>query len=246
VSAPASPGARRLSGISAVFPAMNDAGTIASMVWTARAALRRATADYEIIVVNNGSRDYTAAVLEELAGALPELRVISHDRALGYGGALRAGFSAAAKDWIFYTDGDAQYNPLELGLLVDAAADGVDVVNGYKTARQDPWYRTVLGRLYHHTARILFGFRLRDVDCDFRLFRRSILETIPLTSTTGTIGLEIVKRFQDAGFRFVEVPVSHYFRSYGDSQFFRPRRLFRMAKNLAALWVQLVLRGGRT
>jgi glycosyltransferase involved in cell wall biosynthesis len=246
VSAQPLPGARRLSGISAVFPAMNDAGTIASMVWTARAALRRAAADYEIIVVNNGSRDYTALVLAELAGALPELRVISHDGPLGYGGALRAGFAAAAKDWIFYTDGDAQYNPLELSLLVEAAAEGVDVVNGYKTARQDPWYRTVLGRLYHHTARMLFGFRLRDVDCDFRLFRRAILETVPLTSETGTIGLEIVKRFQDAGFRFAEVPVSHYFRSYGDSQFFRPRRLARMAKNLAALWIQLVLRGGRT
>jgi len=235
----------RLSGISAVFPAMNDGGTIASMIWTVRAALRKAAAEYEIIVVNNGSRDYTSQVLAELTGALPELRVITHDQPLGYGGALRAGFSAAAKDWIFYTDGDAQYNPLEVGLLVNAVAEGVDVVNGYKTARQDPWYRTVLGRMYHHTARILFGFRLRDVDCDFRLFRRAILDTVPLTSTSGTIGLEIVKRFQDAGYRFVEVPVSHHFRSYGDSQFFRPRRLLGMAKNLAALWIQLVLRKGR-
>ncbi|MBN2083877.1 MAG: glycosyltransferase family 2 protein [Anaerolineales bacterium] len=236
----------RLPGISAVFPAMNDGGTIASMIWMARAALRQAAADYEIIVVNNGSRDYTGVVLAELAAALPELRVISHDQPLGYGGALRAGFSAASKDWVFYTDGDAQYNPLELGLLVSAVTEGVDVVNGYKTARQDPWYRTVLGRMYHHTARLLFGFRLRDVDCDFRLFRRAILATVPLTSTSGTIGLEIVKRFQDAGFRFVEVPVSHHFRSYGDSQFFRPRRLLRMAKNLAALWIRLVLRKGRS
>ena len=236
----------KLSGISAVFPAMNDGGTIASMVLTAHAALRSATKDFEIIVVDNGSRDYTGLVLENLARVLPELRVITHDRSLGYGGALRAGFSAAVKDWIFYTDGDAQYNPLELSRLVEAVADGVDVVNGYKISRQDPWYRTVLGRLYHHTARALFGFHLRDVDCDFRLFRRAILDAVPLTSTSGTIGLEIVKRFQDAGYRFVEVPVSHHFRSYGDSQFFRPRRLFRMAKNLAALWIQLVLRKGRT
>jgi len=235
----------KLSGISAVFPAMNDGGTIASMVLTAHAALRSATKDFEIIVVDNGSRDYTGLVLENLARVLPELRVITHDRSLGYGGALRAGFSAAVKDWIFYTDGDAQYNPLELSRLVEAVADGVDVVNGYKISRQDPWYRTVLGRLYHHTARALFGFHLRDVDCDFRLFRRAILETVPLTSATGTIGLEIVKRFQDAGFRFVEVPVSHHYRRYGDSQFFNPRRLFRMAKNLAALWIQLVLRKGR-
>jgi hypothetical protein len=84
------------------------------------------------------------------------------------------------------------------------------------------------------------------VDCDFRLFRRVILETVPLTSTTGTIGLEIVKRFQDAGYRFVEVPVSHYYRRYGDSQFFRPRRLFRMAISLAGLWIQLVWYKGRS
>lgn len=237
---------RGLSSISAVFPALNDGGTIASMVLTARAALRTATKDFEIIVVNNGSQDYTGLVLEDLARVLPELRVIHHDLPLGYGGALRAGFSAAVKDWIFYTDGDAQYNPLELDRLVEAALNGVDVVNGYKISRQDPWYRTVLGRLYHHTARALFGFHLRDVDCDFRLFRRSILETVPLTSSTGTIGLEIVKRFQDAGYHFVEVPVSHHYRRYGDSQFFNPRRLFRMAKNLAALWIQLVLRKGRS
>jgi glycosyltransferase involved in cell wall biosynthesis len=246
MNAPPSSGERRLSGISAVFPAMNDGGTIASMVLAARAALRKTAADFEIIVVNNGSRDYTAAVLAELSGTLPELRVISREQSLGYGGALRVGFSAAEKEWIFYTDGDAQYNPLELGLLVDAVAEDVDVVNGYKTARQDPWYRTVLGRLYHHTARMLFGFRLRDVDCDFRLFRRAILESIPLTSPSGAIGLEIVKRFQDAGYRFREVPVSHHYRRYGDSQFFRPVRLFRMAKSLVALWVQLVLRKGRS
>jgi glycosyltransferase involved in cell wall biosynthesis len=245
VTAPPAAGGRRLSGISAVFPAMNDGGTIASMVLAARAALRRAAADFEIIVVNNGSRDYTAAVLAELSEVLPELRVITRAEALGYGGALRAGFAAAGKEWIFYTDGDAQYDPFELDRLVEAAAEDVDVVNGFKTARQDPWYRTLLGRLYHHTARLFFGFQLRDVDCDFRLFRRAILETVPLKSTSGTIGLEIVKRFQDSGCRFREVPVSHHYRRYGDSQFFRPIRLYRMAKSLAALWVQLVLRKGR-
>jgi glycosyltransferase involved in cell wall biosynthesis len=241
VSGPRPPGGGKLTGISAVFPAMNDGGTIASMVLAAREALRKAAEEYEIIVVNNGSRDYTGRVLDGLARLLPELRVITRGESLGYGGALRTGFSAAAKDWIFYTDGDAQYNPFELELLVGAVAEGVDAVNGYKTFRQDPWYRAFLGRLYHHTARALFGFKLRDVDCDFRLFRRSMLQRVRLTSATGTIGLEMVKRFQDAGFTFAEVPVSHYFRRYGESQFFNLRRLLRMARNFTALWIRLVL-----
>lgn len=240
-----SPGGRTLSGISAVFPAMNDGGTIASMVLAARAALRRSAREYEIIVVNNGSLDYTPLVLDGLTRVIPELRVIHDDRPLGYGGALRTGFAKASKEWIFYTDGDAQYNPLELEQLVEAAGEGIDVVNGYKTARQDPLYRVLIGRLYHHTARLLFGFRLRDVDCDFRLFRRAILERVPLISTTGTIGLEMVKRFQDAGYRFAEVPVSHYARRYGGSQFFTPRLLLRSAASLAGLWIRLVLHGGR-
>jgi glycosyltransferase involved in cell wall biosynthesis len=238
-SAPSAP--RKLSGITAVLPALNDGGTIASMVLTARAALRISALEYEIVVVNNGSRDYTALVLDDLAKVLPELRVIHYSQPLGYGGALRAGFAAACKEWIFYTDGDAQYNPLELARLVEAAADGVDVVNGYKTARQDPFYRRLLGRLYHHAVRLLFGFRLRDVDCDFRLFRRAILETVTLESSTGTIGLELVKRFQDAGFVFREVPVSHYYRRYGVSQFFNFRRLFATARHLIRLWFHLVL-----
>jgi glycosyltransferase involved in cell wall biosynthesis len=241
---PDSPIARKLKGISAVFPALNDGGTIGSMVLAARAALRAAAEESEIIVVNNGSRDYTGVILDELTHVLPELKVIHHDQPLGYGGALRAGFAAATKDWIFYTDGDGQYDPLELDRLAAAVGDGVDVVNGFKITRQDPWYRTVLGRWYHHTARWLFGFRLRDVDCDFRLFRRDILKRITLESTTGTIGLELVKRFQDAGYRFVEVPINHYFRRYGESQFFNLHRLFRMAWNFVALWIRLVLRKG--
>jgi glycosyltransferase involved in cell wall biosynthesis len=236
---------RRLSGITAVFPALNDGGTIASMVLTARAALRLSADEYEIVVVDNGSRDYTTLVLDDLAKVLPELRVIHSSRALGYGGALRAGFAAASKEWIFYTDGDAQYNPLELTRLAEAVADGVDVINGYKTARQDPFYRRVLGRLYHHTVRVLFGFRLRDVDCDFRLFRRKILESVPLESSTGTIGLELVKRFQDAGYVFREVPVSHFYRRYGASQFFNFRRLFATACHLTRLWFTLAHKKGR-
>jgi hypothetical protein len=102
-----------------------------------------------------------------------------------------------------------------------------------------------LGWLYHHTVQLFFGFRLRDVDCDFRLFRRKILESVPLESSTGTIGLELVKRFQDAGYVFREVPVSHFYRRYGVSQFFNFRRLFATACHLTRLWFKLVYQKAR-
>jgi len=232
----------KLPSISAFFPAFNDGGTISSMVLTALIALRQVTDDYEVIVVNDGSTDYTAQVLEELASRCPELRVIHHPKNRGYGGALRTGFAGATKEWIFYTDGDAQYNPLELVKLVEAWHEGVDIVNGYKIMRHDPIERKVIGVIYHHFVRLAFGFKLRDVDCDFRLMRRAMFDTVELESDSGTICLEMVKKFQDAGYVFVEVPVHHYYRAYGVSQFFNWRRLLRTAYQLAVLWWKLVIR----
>ena len=233
---------KRLPSISAFFPAYNDGGTIPSMVLTALIALRQVTDDFEIIVVNDGSADYTAEVLDELAQRVPELRVIHHPQNRGYGGALRTGFAAATKEWVFYTDGDAQYNPLELVNLVEAVTPEVDVVNGYKIARNDPLSRKVIGRVYHHFVKLMFGFKLRDVDCDFRLIRRALFDKVALKSDSGTICLEMVKKFQDAGYRFVEVPVHHFHRQYGVSQFFNWRRLLRTARQLSALWWELVVR----
>lgn len=233
---------QKISSISAVFPAYNDAGTIPSMVLTSLIALRHVTDDYEVIVTNDGSKDATGAVLQELAARFPELKVITHETNKGYGQALRSGFAAATKDWIFYTDGDAQYNPLEMPRLTEALKDGIDVVNGYKISRNDAWYRILIGRIYHHIVKIAFGFKLRDVDCDFRLIRRDIFDKIPLESNTGTICLEMVKKFQDAGYKFAEVPVNHYHRSYGKSQFFKPKHLWTTFRHLSQLWWRLVIK----
>jgi len=232
----------RPRSITAFFPAYNDGGTIPSMVLTALLTLRRVTDDYEIVVVNDGSSDYTAEVLEEVASRYPELCVIHHPQNRGYGAALRTGFAAATKEWVFYTDGDAQYDPRELTTLVAALDDNVDVVNGYKITRHDPISRRVIGWLYHNFVRLAFGFKLRDVDCDFRLIRRSIFDEVELESDTGTICLEMVKKFQDAGYVFAEVPVHHYHRQYGVSQFFNWRRLCRTARHLGVLWWKLVVR----
>lgn len=236
--------------ISVFFPAYNDGGTIPSMVLTALMALREVADDYEILVINDGSADYTAAVLDELASRYPELRVIHHERNTGYGGALRSGFSHATKELIFYTDGDAQYDPRELERLVAAWHDGVDLVNGYKISRSDPLHRVVIGRLYHWTVKLAFGLRLRDVDCDFRLMRRSIFDRVHLESDSGVICVELMKKIQDAGFRIAEVPVHHYHRAYGKSQFFNFRRIWRTGKQLWGLWwalrwPQIAGRGGQ-
>lgn len=232
----------KLSSVTAFFPAYNDGGTIPSMVLLALNTLPQLTDDYEVVVVNDGSQDYTAEVLAELAARYERVRVITHAHNGGYGAALRTGFAQAAKDWIFYTDGDAQYDPREMLQLAAALRPDVDIVNGYKIVRHDPLHRILIGRLYHYLVRFVFGLPLRDTDCDFRLFRRSLLARAPLESDSGTIALELVKKFQDAGARFAEVPVHHYHRAYGKSQFFNFRRLARTAAQLTRLWWQLVVK----
>jgi glycosyltransferase involved in cell wall biosynthesis len=232
--------------ISAFFPAYNDAGTISSMVITVLLTLRELTDDYEVIVVNDGSADHTATVLDELARVYPgEVRIIHHPQNRGYGGALRTGFYSATKEWVFYTDGDAQYDPRELKNLVALAGDEVDFVNGWKIERQDPLHRIIIGRLYQYVIKAAFGLKLRDVDCDFRLMRRVVFDEVSLTSNSGVICVELMKKVQDAGFRLTETPVHHYHRAYGKSQFFRFRRLAQVARDLTRLWVRLVWKADR-
>lgn len=228
--------------LSVVFPAYNDGGSIASMVSTAVIACRQVTDEFEIIVVNDGSADYTACVLDELKTRYAELRVITHEKNQGYGAALRSGFSAATKDWVFYTDGDSQYNPLELTRLVDALGGGVDAVNGYKLTRNDSFMRIVIGRAYHNLVKILFGIHIRDVDCDFRLIPRRVLEEIELKSASGAICLEMVKKIEDFGYVFAEIPVNHYSRKYGVSQFFVPWRIIRTLTQIGELYWSLVVK----
>ncbi|HZK66893.1 MAG TPA: glycosyltransferase family 2 protein [Chloroflexota bacterium] len=230
--------------ISAFFPAYNDAGTIPSMVIATDMTLRSICDDYEIVVVNDGSADHTAAVLEELSRSYPRLKVVTHVKNRGYGGALRSGFASASKELVFYTDGDAQYDPRELVLLLDAMRPEVDWVNGYKVKRSDPLNRIIIGKLYHWTVRTAFGLKVRDVDCDFRLFRRSVFDKVRLERDSGVICVEMMKKVQDAGFNIAQVPVSHFHRAYGVSQFFNFPRVFRVGLDLIALWRELVLGKG--
>jgi glycosyltransferase involved in cell wall biosynthesis len=228
-------------GLSVFFPAYNDSGTIASMVIRAVQAAAALTPDYEVIVVNDGSADATAEIADELARTYSHVRVIHHPKNRGYGGALQTGFRSATKDLIFYTDGDAQYDPSEMEMLWQRMGPGVDLVNGYKISRSDPLHRIIIGRLYHHIVSLMFGLTVRDVDCDFRLMRRSIFDQIQLHKTSGVICLEMMKKIEDAGFRIVEVPVHHYHRAFGKSQFFNFRRIFKTGVDVFRLWFALVI-----
>ncbi len=231
------------TGLSIFFPAYNDSGTIASLVITALRTARKLTPDHEVIVVNDGSQDNTAEILDELAGTYPEVRIVHHAQNRGYGGALRTGFASATRELVFYTDGDAQYDPAEMEVLWNRFGDDVDLVNGYKISRSDPLHRIVIGRIYHHTVKLLFGLTVRDVDCDFRMMRRSIFDTVHLEKNSGVICLEMMKKITDGGFRIAEVPVHHYHRAFGKSQFFNYRRLVRTAIDVMKLWYSLVIRG---
>jgi glycosyltransferase involved in cell wall biosynthesis len=233
--------AEKPAGLSVFFPAYNDSGTIASMVIRAVQAASELTSDYEVIVVNDGSADSTPQIVDELARTYPRVRVVHHTKNRGYGGALQTGFRSATKEFIFYTDGDAQYDPAELAALWPKMTDGVDLVNGYKISRSDPLHRKIIGRTYHHLVSILFGLTLRDIDCDFRLMRRSIFDRVQLERNSGVICLEMMKKITDAGFRIAEVPVHHYHRAFGRSQFFNFRRLFKTGLDVGALWLQIVV-----
>jgi glycosyltransferase involved in cell wall biosynthesis len=182
-------------------------------------------------------------LLDELARLYPnEVRIIHHPQNRGYGGALRTGFSSSTKDWIFYTDGDAQYDPREIKKLVEVIGPEVDLINGWKIERQDPLHRIIIGRIYQHIIRLAFSLKLKDVDCDFRIMRRAIFDKVELTEDSGVICVELMKKIQDAGFHLNETPVHHFHRAYGKSQFFNYPRLIRVARDLTKLWWRLVIK----
>jgi glycosyltransferase involved in cell wall biosynthesis len=232
-----------MPGLSVFFPAYNDGGTIGSLVITAVKVAGSVSSDFEVIVVNDGSSDDTPKILDELARIYPDhVRIVHHPKNRGYGGALRTGFATATKEFIFYTDGDGQYDPAEMTALLPKLTDDVDWVNGWKISRSDPLHRIVIGRLYHHIVRLLFGLKVRDVDCDFRLMRRRIFDVVQLEKNSGVICLEMMKKFKDAGFRVAEHPVHHYHRAHGKSQFFNFPRIFKTAIDVMELWWVLVVR----
>lgn len=228
------------TGITVFFPCFNDEKSIGKLVIDAFNILKKITKNYEVIVIDDGSTDDSRQILKELAKKYP-VKLIFHDKNVGYGGALRSGFKAATKELVFYTDGDGQYNVNELPVLFNLMQGEINFVNGIKMARHDPTYRIVLGSIYSFITRWSFWLPLHDIDCDFRLIKKAIIDNINLKSNSGAICIELAKKSQLAGAKFRQVSVNHFERKFGNSQFFRPKRLFLTFLEITKLWIDLMV-----
>ncbi|HEY8476291.1 MAG TPA: glycosyltransferase family 2 protein [Chloroflexota bacterium] len=227
--------------ISAVLPAYNEEALIAETVASVVAALQELAEDYEVIVVNDGSRDRTAAVVERIAQENPRVRCVSHAVNMGYGAALATGFGAATHELVFLTDGDKQFDVRELARFLPLI-EHADLVIGYRSPRRDPWLRCLNGWGWNLLVRLLFGYTARDVDCAFKLFRRDVLRDVRVHSRGATFSAEFLIKARRRGYRIVEQPVSHYPRMAGKATGARPavilrafRELLRLRLNLDAL-----------
>jgi glycosyltransferase involved in cell wall biosynthesis len=233
---------RKFPSLSVFFPAYNDAPSLPGLIHKTFAVLQQNVEDYEVIVVNDGSQDNTGEVLEELRREFaPRMRVVTHPENRGYGGALRTGFESATREFVFYTDGDSQYDVAELPRLLALVSPATGLVQGYKLERNDPAHRIWIGNIYNLCARLLFRIRIRDIDCDYRLIRRNLLQNLHLTCTSGTICVELVRKLELSGCEVQEIGVHHYPRLYGHSQFFRLRSLATTFVQLLRLWIRLVI-----
>jgi glycosyltransferase involved in cell wall biosynthesis len=204
----------RVEGLSLFYPMYNEEGNCREAVRRAQKVLPRVARDYEIILVNDGSRDRTAEIAEAEAAADAHVRVVHHPVNRGYGAALQSGIRAARFPWIFYTDGDNQFDLEELpGFL--ALRHEAELVIGYRRPRSDPWIRRFNAAGFNLLCWMLLGVHVRDIDCAFKLFRASIFQGMPLNAQGATIDLEILARARRNGAHWRELPVRHFPRRVG-------------------------------
>ncbi len=218
--------------ISVVLPAYNEEENIGQAVASAIKAMESLGANYEVIVVDDGSSDRTSEVVRELMVQHPEVRLIRHPVNRGYGGALRSGFEAATGEFIFFTSSDNQYDMAEVRKLLPLIEDA-DLVIGYRARRQDPFIRRLFARGWNWLVNLLFGYVAKDVDCAFKLFRREVLERVPIASEGAMIDTELLVGARREGLRIREVPVSHFPRLVGKQTGARLDVILRAFRDLA-------------
>lgn len=231
-------------GLSIFFPCHNEAANLAALIADALAAAPSLASEFELIIVDDGSRDETSAIALRLAAADPlHIRVIRHEVNRGYGGALRSGFAAARYPWVAFTDGDCQFRVADLQRLADvrSARPGVDAILGYRLHRADPFIRRLYAAMYRFAIRVWFGLRIRDVDCAMKLFRTSALRDVHVASSGAFFSAELLIKLRAAGVTFGEVGVPHYPRTAGSPTGARASVIARAVRDFwllrIALWV---------
>jgi glycosyltransferase involved in cell wall biosynthesis len=224
--------------LSLVFPVFDEEPNIGPLLDRALALAPRLAASFEIVVVDDGSRDGSLREIEARRRVEPRIRLLRHASNRGYGAALRAGLREARGELVFFSDADLQFDLEQLATLL-AHTFEFDVVAGYRQPRRDPWPRLVLALGWGALARVLFGLRVRDIDCAFKVFQRRVLEAIPIASLGACINTEILVRAREKGFRIHQVAVSHRRRQAGRQTGARPRVILRALIELAALYVEL-------
>lgn len=228
----------KLSSLSIFMPAYNEEGNIATTIIDAEKAAKLVARDYEIIVVDDGSRDRTAEVVKELGKNDTHIRLVTHRENRGYGAAVKTGLKACTKDWIFFTDSDGQFHYDELANFA-AGRDGADLVIGYRRKRMDPFHRIfvaqVLLKLWNF---FLFGLTIRDVDCAFKLFTKNVRDSVRLDTQSAITVTELIVKAKAQGFNIIQLPVSHYSRKFGRQTGGNWRVIVRAAKESFTLYKQ--------
>lgn len=227
--------------LSVFFPAYNEEANIGRTVRRALEAVARITEDFEIIVVDDGSIDQTARVVEQLAAQEPRVRLIRHPRNLGYGAAIRSGLAAARNDLIFYSDGDGQFDLNELSQTL-ALLEKAPVIAGYRIKRSDPAHRIFIAKTYRLVIMAVFGLRLRDIDCAWKLLRRQVLDGIELESSGAFISSELLIKLRRKKVPIVEIGVHHYPRMAGVSKGATPMVILRTIRDVIRLRLGLPLK----
>jgi glycosyltransferase involved in cell wall biosynthesis len=228
--------------ISVVLPAYNEEANIEKQVRGVNDVLHKLQFDdYEILVVDDGSRDRTRAVAESLSAEVPKLRVLIHEVNRGYAQALKTGFTSAVMPLVFYTDSDNQFDVHELKNLLPSI-DDYHIVTGFRIYRFDPFSRLVLSWGYNLLVRVLFRIRVRDVDCAFKLFRREVFEKVNIESKKFFVDTEILAKASKLGMKMTEIGVRHYPRTAGESTV-RVSHVFHTLVEIAGMWRDIYIRG---
>jgi glycosyltransferase involved in cell wall biosynthesis len=234
----------RLAALSYFFPAHNEEDNLEGLVSEALAALPSVAETFEIIIVNDGSRDETGHIADTLTAANPGVvRAVHHPTNRGYGAALLSGFRAARHEYVAFTDGDRQFRVPDVGRLIERmeAADRPDVVVGFRIKRADPLVRTLYARAYRLANRIFFGLKVRDVDCACKLFRRDALAGIAIESGGAFFSAELLIKLRAAGRSVAEVGVPHHPRTAGSPTGAKPSVVLRAVRDFwrlrLTMWV---------